>query len=156
MVDRRRSGRRCCSRGELAAARLGLRANAGGGDGVDIIGSQADLEIKRRAMSRQSALLKQGFTTRSAYDDTVADVREAEKELADAHARAANAGAAIAPGEQPSIAAAQAALAKARLDLAQPKFARQWMDRVELRPPSRGRWLLRIGLLSWSIGAWSK
>jgi hypothetical protein len=107
-------------------------------------------------MSRQSALLKQGFTTRSAYDDTVADVREAEKELADAHARAANAGAAIAPGEQPSIAAAQAALAKARLDLAQPKFARQWMDRVELRPPSRGRWLLRIGLLSWSIGAWSK
>ena len=105
---------------QLAAAQLETRQlhTQAAGTGADIVGSQADLEIKRRALSRQSALLKRGFTTRSAYDDAVAEVREAETALADARARAANAGAAIAPGEQPSIAAARAAVDKARLDLA--------------------------------------
>ncbi len=105
---------------QLAAAQLETRQlrTQAAGTGADIVGSQADLEIKRRALSRQSALLKQGFTTRSSYDDAVAEVREAENAVADAQARAANAGAAIAPGEQPSVAAAQAAVDKARLDLA--------------------------------------
>src|SRR4029453_3912237 len=64
----------------LAAARLQttvLRTQAAG-TGRDIVGAQADLEIKLRAMGRQASLLKQGFTTRGDYDDTVADVREAE------------------------------------------------------------------------------
>lgn len=103
----------------LAAARLQtkqLRTQAAG-TGGDIVGAQADLEIDRRALDRQAALLKQGFTTRSAYDDAVAEVRKAETALADARARAANAGAALVPGEQPSIAQAQAAVDKARLDL---------------------------------------
>jgi len=103
----------------LAAARLQttqLRTQAAG-TGGDIIGATADLEIQRRALSRQAALLKSGFTTRADYDDAVAEVRKAETALADARARSANAGAALAPGEQPSVAQAQAAVDKARLDL---------------------------------------
>ena len=103
----------------LAAARLQthqLRTQAAGTTS-DIVGADADLEIKRRALSRQAALLKQGFTTRTDYDDAMADVRKAETVLAEARARSANAGAALAPGEQPSIAQAQAAVDKARLEL---------------------------------------
>ncbi len=105
---------------QLAAAQLQtqqLRVQAAG-TGGDIVGAVADLEIKQRALGRQSALIKRGFTTRSDYDDAVAEVRKAETELADARARSANASAAVAPGEQPGIAAARAAIDKARLDLA--------------------------------------
>jgi membrane fusion protein (multidrug efflux system) len=115
---------------QLAAAQLQnreLRTQAAG-TGGDIIGSQADLDIKRRALARQAALLKQGFTTRSDYDDAVSEVRKAETDLANARARAANASAAIAPGEQPNVAAARAALDKARLDL----------SRTEVRAPMDG------------------
>ena len=104
---------------QLAAARLStsqLRTQAAG-TGADITGEQANLSIKRNALSRQSALLKQGFTTRADYEDALNEVRTAEQDLADARARAANAHAAIAPGEQPAIAQAQAAVDKARLDL---------------------------------------
>ncbi len=104
---------------QLAAARLQtneLKTQAAG-TGADITGAQANLEIKRNALNRQSALLKQGFTTRVDYDDALNEVRSAETQLADARARAANAQAAIAPGQQPSIAQAQAAVDKARLDL---------------------------------------
>jgi membrane fusion protein (multidrug efflux system) len=104
---------------QLAAARLQtsqLRTQAAG-TGADITGEQANLAIKRNALARQQALLKQGFTTRTAYDDALNEVRTAEQDVADARARAANAHAAIAPGEQPAIAQAQAAVDKARLDL---------------------------------------
>ena len=103
----------------LAAARLQttqLRTQAAG-TGADITGAAADLEIQQRALSRQSSLLKRGFTTRADYDDAVAEVRKAETALADARARSANARAALAPGEQPSVAQAQAAVDKAQLDL---------------------------------------
>jgi membrane fusion protein (multidrug efflux system) len=104
---------------QLATAELQtqvLRTQAAG-TGGDITGSEANLKIKQNALARQQALLKQGFTTRSAYDDAFNEVRTAEMELADAHARAANAGAAVAPGEQPQIAQARAAVDKAKLDL---------------------------------------
>lgn len=104
---------------QLAAARLQtneLRTQAAG-TGADITGAQANLEIKRNALGRQSALLKKGFTTRADYEDALNEVRTAETELADARARAANASAAIAPGQQPSVAQAQAAVDKAKLDL---------------------------------------
>ncbi|MCL6740468.1 HlyD family secretion protein [Sphingomonas sp. RB56-2] len=103
----------------LAAARLQttqLRTQAAG-TGADITGAEANLAIKRNSLSRQSALLKRGFTTRADYEDALNEVRTAETELADARARSANAGAALAPGEQPSIAQAQAAVDKAKLDL---------------------------------------
>ena len=55
-------------------------------------------------------------------------MKTAEQDLADARARAANAHAAIAPGEQPSIAQAQAAVDKAQLDL----------SRTDVRAPMDG------------------
>ena len=115
---------------QLAAAQLQNRMlkTQQTGTGADIVGSQADLQIKRRALARQSALLKEGFTTRAAYDDAVSEVRVAQTDLANARARAANASAAIAPGEQPNVAAALAALDKARLDL----------SRTEVRAPMDG------------------
>jgi membrane fusion protein (multidrug efflux system) len=116
--------------GQLAAAKLQtsqLRTQAAG-TGADIVGEQANLAIKRNALGRQQALLKRGFTTRADYDDALNEVRTAEKDLADAHARAANANAAIAPGEQPSIAQTQAAVDKAKLDL----------SRTEIHAPMDG------------------
>ncbi len=103
----------------LAAAELQthvLRTQAAG-TGGDITGSEANLKIKQNALARQEALLKQGFTTRSDYDDAFNEVRTAEMGLADARARAANAGAAVASGEQPQVAQARAAVDKAKLDL---------------------------------------
>jgi membrane fusion protein (multidrug efflux system) len=115
---------------QLAAAKLQtsqLRTQAAG-TGADITGAEANLQIKRNALNRQSALLKRGFTTRADYEDALNEVRSAETELADARARAANAAAAIAPGEQPSVAEAQAAVDKARLDL----------ERTVVRAPMSG------------------
>src|SRR6476619_1536052 len=104
----------------LAAARLQttvLRTTAAGTSG-DIMGAEANLSIQRNALGRQAALLKQGFTTRAAYEDALNEVKKAETQLADARARAANASAAVAPGgDQPQIAQAQAAVDKAKLDL---------------------------------------
>jgi len=115
---------------QLAAAKLQttqLQTQAAG-TGADIVGEQANLAIKQNALSRQQALLKQGFTTRADYEDALNEVKTAEQDLADARARAANAHAAIAPGEQPSIAQAQAAVDKARLEL----------SRTEVRAPMDG------------------
>src|SRR4051812_45177676 len=103
----------------LANARLQthvLQTTAAGTSG-DIRGALANLSIKRNALGRQQALLRQGFTTRSDYEDALNEVRTAETQLSDARARAANAHAAVAPGEQPQVAQAQAAVDKARLDL---------------------------------------
>jgi membrane fusion protein (multidrug efflux system) len=116
---------------QLAAARLQttqLRTQAAG-TGADIDGAKANLEIKRNALARRQARLKQGFTTRANYEDALNEVRAAETALADARARAANAHAAIAPGEQPSVAQAQAAVDKARLDLSR-TIVRAPMDGV--------------------------
>lgn len=115
----------------LASARLQtqvLRTTAAGTTG-DITGAQANLAIKRNAFARQQALLRQGFTTRAAFEDAMNEVRSAETQLSDARARAANANAAVAPpGEQPQIAQAQAAIDKARLDL----------ERTDVRAPMDG------------------
>lgn len=104
-----------------------LRTTAAG-TGGDITGSEANLAIKQNALGRQQALLKKGFTTRADYEDALNEVRTAETQLADARARAANATAAVAPGEQPQIAQARAAVDKARLDL----------ERTNVRAPMNG------------------
>ena len=115
----------------LAAAKLQthvLQTTAAGTSG-DIMGAEANLSIQRNALGRQQALLRQGFTTRAAYEDALNEVKKAETQLADARARAANASAAVAPGgDQPQIAQAQAAVDKARLDLA----------RTDVRAPMDG------------------
>ena len=104
---------------QLANAELQTRQlkTQAAGTGADITGAQANLKIKENALARQTALLNEGFTTRTDYDTAVNDVKTAEQQVADAKARAANAEAAIAPGEQPQIAQAQAAVDKAKLDL---------------------------------------
>ena len=116
---------------QLAAAHLQtsqLRTQAAG-TGADIVGEQANVQIKKNALARQQALLKQGFTTRADYEDALNEVKTAEQDLADARARSANAHAALAPGgDQPQIAQAQAAVDKARLDL----------ERTTVRAPMDG------------------
>ena len=108
------------AKAQLAAAELQtrqLRVEASG-TGADISGAVANLAIMKRALGRQQALIGRGFTTRSDYDDAANEVTKAQTQLADARARSNNAAAAIAPnGDQPAIAAARAAIARARLDL---------------------------------------
>jgi membrane fusion protein (multidrug efflux system) len=115
---------------QLATAQLQtqvLRTTAAGTSG-DITGAAANLSIKRNALARQQALLRQGFTTKADYEDALNEVKTAETQLADARARAANASAAVAPGEQPQTAQARAAVDKARLDL----------ERTSVRAPMDG------------------
>lgn len=106
---------------QLAAARLQTHELVveAAGTGADISGAQANLAIARRAFQRQAALMREGFTTKSDYDDAANQVAKAETELGNARAKSNEASAAIAPtGNQPAIAAAMAAVEKARLDLA--------------------------------------
>ena len=69
----------------LANARLQTHVlqTTAAGTGGDIRGAQANLAIKRNALGRQQALLRQGFTTRSDYEDALNEVRTAETQLAD-------------------------------------------------------------------------
>ena len=63
---------------QLAAAQLQTSAAANdqaAGTGADIVGAQANLAIKRNALGRQQALLKQGFTTRADYEDALNEVQ---------------------------------------------------------------------------------
>src|SRR3954454_17504768 len=65
---------------QLANARLQttvLKTTAAGTSG-DITGAIANLQIKRNALGRQSALLRQGFTTKADYEDALNEVRTAE------------------------------------------------------------------------------
>jgi membrane fusion protein (multidrug efflux system) len=106
---------------QLAAARLQtnqLYVQAEGTN-ADIQGTEANVAVARRAYERQSALMKDCFTTRAAYDDAFNELSDARTDLANARAKSENAAAAISPrGNQPQIAAALAAVEKARLDLA--------------------------------------
>src|SRR4029453_6055590 len=105
---------------QLAAARLQtnqLYVQAAGTN-EDIQGSEANLAVARRAYERQASLMKDGFTTKAAYDDALNELRDARTDLANARAKSKNGGGAISPrGNQPQIAAANAAVEKARLDL---------------------------------------
>jgi membrane fusion protein, multidrug efflux system len=106
---------------QLAAARLQtnqLYVQAEGTN-ADVQGTEANVAVARRAFERQAALMKDGFTTRAAYDDALNELSDARTDLANARAKSENAAAAISPrGSQPQIAAALAAVEKARLDLA--------------------------------------
>jgi len=106
---------------QLAAAKLQTNQLyvQSAGTAADIQGAEANLAVNRRAFDRQAALMKDGFTTKAAYDDALNDLTEARTDLANARAKSENAAAAISPrGDQPQIAAAIAAVEKARLDLA--------------------------------------
>lgn len=105
---------------QLAAARLQTKQLyvQAAGTSADISGAEANLSVAQRAFDRQAALMKDGFTTKAAYDDALNDLAKARTDLANAQAQSNNASAALAPsGNQPQIAAALAAVEKARLDL---------------------------------------
>ena len=101
--------------------------------------ASADIELAQENFSRQQELLKRGFTTRASFDAAKAALAAARQEAAaalaernSAMASAASARAALGTGVDgvpPAIAAATAALEKARLDLA----------RTEVRAPIGGR-----------------
>lgn len=115
----------------LEAAQLQKRqvVTQAAGTGAEIVGAQGQMTIDERALARQAELLKRGFTTRTRYDEALADVTTDRTRLAQARALAANARAAVDPsGDQPGEAAARAAIAKARLDL----------SRTQVRAPASG------------------
>jgi membrane fusion protein (multidrug efflux system) len=116
---------------QLAAARLQtnqLYVEAAG-TSADIAGASANLTVAQRAYDRQAALMREGFTTKAAYDDAFNDLAKARTDLANARAQSNNASAALAPnGDQPQIAAALASVEKARLDL----------QRTVIRAPTSG------------------
>ena len=105
---------------QLAAARLQtnqLDVQAAG-TGADISGAEANLAISPSRLRAQAALMKGGFTTKADYDDALNEVRKAETELANARAKSNNAIGRDRAERQPAgIAAAMAAVEKARLDL---------------------------------------
>ena len=101
------------------------------GTGADIQGAEANLTYAQREFSRYEALLRQGFTTRSRYDEAWHDVQEARERLANARADAANAQAALrggGPSSQPALQAARVAREQALLNL----------RRTLIRAPSDG------------------
>jgi membrane fusion protein, multidrug efflux system len=106
---------------------------------ADIGAATANLELAQENFARQDALLKRGFTTRASFDAARAAVvaaRQAQSaataERQSAQASAAAAQAALGTGVNglpPAVAAAQASLERARLDL----------SRTEIHAPIGGR-----------------
>jgi membrane fusion protein, multidrug efflux system len=106
---------------------------------ADIGSATANLQLAQENFARQDALLKRGFTTRANYDTARAAViaaRQAQSaataERQSAQASAAAARAALGTGSNglpPAVAAAQAALERAKLELA----------RTEIHAPIAGR-----------------
>ena len=92
------------------------------GKGADIQGAQDQIVAAREDYDRQSALMKQGFTTKARLQQAEHALQQARAALANADAAADEAraklttGAAV-PGQNPAIAAARVQRDKAQLDL---------------------------------------
>ena len=87
---------------------------------ADIASKGSDVELARENFRRQKELLARGFTTRAQYDQAVANVAAAvaERQAAAADADAARAKLGAGPIDtHPEVAAADAMVAKAELDL---------------------------------------
>lgn len=103
------------------------------GKGADIEGARIAIQQAQEDYDRQSALMKRGFTTRASYLNSEHALQQARVQLANAQAQAAEArsklqtGSAV-PGVNPQIAAAQAQLDQALLNL----------RRTEVRAPASG------------------
>lgn len=98
---------------------------------ADIGAKVSDLELAKENFERQKELLSRGFTTRARFDEARAGLAAAESQSDVARADAETARAMLGrsgSGGHPQIEAAQAAVAKARLDLA----------RTEIRAPIDG------------------
>ena len=101
------------------------------GTAADIRGAEANLGYQQREFARLDALMREGWITRSRYDEQLHNLQEARERLANAQAASATAGAALrsgGPGDQPAVAAARVARDQALLNL----------SRTEVRAPSDG------------------
>ncbi|AYJ87256.1 HlyD family secretion protein [Sphingomonas paeninsulae] len=131
------------SNARVQVAQLGGTANSKDADvsskAADIAARASDVQLAEQTLTRQTALMKQGFTTRAQLDSAQAAMNAARQaraaavaERQSALATAASARAALgtdADGQPPAVAAAMAQREKARLDL----------TRTEVRSPINGR-----------------
>lgn len=118
---------------QIAAAQVQVNqlATRSAGTGADIAGAEANLAYQRREFARLQELMRQGWITRTRYDEVQHDVNEAQERLANARAAAANASSALAGGgidNQPALQAARVARDQALLNL----------SRTEVRAPADG------------------
>jgi membrane fusion protein (multidrug efflux system) len=101
------------------------------GTGADIQGAESNLDYQQREFARIEQLMRQGWITRSRYDEAMHNVQEARERLANARAEAATARSALATGgetNQPALQAAFVAREQALLNL----------SRTEVRAPTDG------------------
>lgn len=119
----------------LSSARLQVRElRAGVGAKVaDVASAQAAVTNARASYQRQQELLQRGFTTRAAYDQALAALRQAEQQVAADRANVESARAAVGGGtgpvdQHPLVRAAMAQRAQAALNL----------SRTTVRAPAEG------------------
>src|SRR5207237_5196807 len=101
------------------------------GTGADISGAQANLVYQQREFSRLQDLMRQGWITRTRFDEAQHNVAEARERLANAQAQAVTAQSALRGGgtaDQPALQAARVAREQALLNL----------SRTEVRAPADG------------------
>jgi membrane fusion protein (multidrug efflux system) len=101
------------------------------GTGADISGAQDNLAYQQREFTRLDELMRQGWITRTRYDEQRHNLEEARERLANARAAAVTAQSALSGGgtsDQPALQAARVAREQALLNL----------SRTEVRAPADG------------------
>jgi membrane fusion protein (multidrug efflux system) len=107
-----------------------LQARAAG-TGADISGARDNLAYQQREFARLDELMRQGWITRTRYDEQRHNLEEARERLANAQADAVTARSALSGGgtaDQPALQAARVAREQALLNL----------SRTEVRAPADG------------------
>lgn len=119
---------------ELAAAKVNVESLTAASEGtsVDIAAAREDIRFAADQFERQQALLDRGFTTRTGFESAQHDLQQARERLRNAQAAQRSASAPLGKGggtTYPAIAAAQARVDEARLNL----------GRTEIHAPHDGR-----------------
>ncbi|RYY24765.1 MAG: HlyD family secretion protein [Sphingomonadales bacterium] len=117
----------------IAAAQVNVQTlqTSYAGTGADMQAARDTLLAAQQDVARQTALMKQGFTTRARLEQSEHGLEQARAAINRAAADAAEARSKLSTGsigENPQLAAARVQLAKAQLDL----------SRTEVRAPSDG------------------
>jgi membrane fusion protein (multidrug efflux system) len=118
---------------QIAAAQVQvhqLQARSAG-TGADISGARDNLAYQQREFARLDELMRQGWITRTRYDEQRHNLEEARQRLANAQADAVTAQSALSgggPADQPALQAARVAREQALLNL----------SRTEVRAPADG------------------
>jgi membrane fusion protein (multidrug efflux system) len=98
---------------------------------ADIQGAEANLAYQQREFARLDELMRQGWITRTRYDEQLHNLQEARERLANAHAASVTAQSALrsgGSGDQPAVEVARVARDQALLNL----------SRTEVRAPADG------------------